>query len=106
MAEKSKQKDRYNRPPKIGKEPEKGDEDKSGHMEEDSKEAKKTAGDKGETHAEGGKASVESSVTAGTDGIPTHVRHAMERSEMLHKHMGEHHDMHRRHEHEHRMMEG
>lgn len=104
MAAEPKKKALYGKSPRIEREPEKGDTDKSGHMAEASKTAEVTAekpNPEGDMEHGG---DTKGDVMAGTDGIPTsHHEHSRERSEMHHRHMAEHHEMHHRHEREHLM---
>lgn len=100
MAEmKSKGEKRYGSKPHVGKPPEKGDTDKSGHSEESSKMAKKSAGTEEAQANMDSDPGPEASVAAGTDGINvTHERHAGEREEMMKRHDTERGQMNRRHE--------
>lgn len=94
---KSSSKGRYGKPPKIAKEPEGGDTDKSVHMEKASKEAKSTSKNENEAHAKADSPKAEGNVTSGTDGIPTHVRHVGEHDDMHRRHMSEMMEMHSKH---------
>jgi hypothetical protein len=106
MAENKRSGKMYGKGPRIEPEPDKGDDNKSGHMADAAKSAESTATDTnaGVSNAtdEGPKPDVMAG-TAGTMGMADHQAQAAERKDAHHQRVLEHTEMHGRHENEHLM---